>query len=190
MMAPLRLVMRVTGSGRHGVADWQYFPCLSRSIAGRTMPVAEYRHHCFDAATAWLRHHCRCHRRCRRRHHRRRVARWLSASRVGAPVQVDAWSVYQGTAWSVARSAVSELEQKHVREAYGDSLPRDRTTGPQLRCEFALHGVRRVMLPVFVFEYAFFGETFHVFVSGRRAGPEASGIDHGNLTASLSENAR
>ncbi|KAG5190748.1 hypothetical protein JKP88DRAFT_266807, partial [Tribonema minus] len=114
-------------------------------------------------------------------------AKWLSPPRpVGLPIEVDAWGVYQGTAWAVARAAVAEQEQKHAKEAYGTSLPK----GEELRCEFALHAVRRVLLPVYAFEYSFFGQVFHVFVSGRRAGPEASGIDHGNLVASLGEGAK
>jgi hypothetical protein len=113
-------------------------------------------------------------------------SKWQNAphafSSAPSPIKLDEWQVHQRTAWRAVRQLVAEQEQKDAREAYGASLPSEK-----LRCEFALYGVRRIYLPVYVFQYSFFGSTFDVYVSGRRAGPEASGIDHGNLTASLSQ---
>ncbi len=64
------------------------------------------------------------------------------------------------TAWDVVRKQVSEEERHEVKKMWGQSSPDE----VDLQCSFALCGVRRVYLPVWVFTYDFFGQEFHVFV--------------------------
>lgn len=94
----------------------------------------------------------------------------------GIPTELDAWGVYQGTAWQVAREDYTSDAKERQASLLHPSL------GPS-PVRFKLEACRRVYMPAYLFEYTLFGNKWEVFVSGVTG--EAYGIASGNLKQDL-----